>query len=156
MSCTHIDYHGSQAAYFIGTHSLHWELQRCSLYFAPACIDTTVSYISKAATGKPDELTEKIYDTMMATVLSFPLPPSSPQRAQQQPDDYEHVMGRTVFYDEPLLRELVASFDEESRLLLKGAADRERAHLPLFPSYLNLPQEILAPSETIWQLNLCS
>lgn len=87
-------------------------------------------------TETPDELTQKICHIMVATVLSFPLPPSDPRPAQQQPDDRERVTGRLVFYDEPLMCNLIASFDDESRLLLKGAADRERAKLPLFPPHL--------------------
>lgn len=100
-----------------------------------ACIDTAISYISSAMTHEPDPLAERICDTMMATILAFPLP-QSPQPVQQRPDDRERVMDRPVFYDEPQMRTLIASFDDGSRSLLKAAADRERSRLPIFPPYL--------------------
>jgi hypothetical protein len=87
-------------------------------------------------TEGPDELTEKIPDTMVATVFAFALPPKDRRPALQQSDDRERVMDRLVFYDEPPMQKLIASFDDENRLLLKGAAERERANLPLFPPYL--------------------
>jgi hypothetical protein len=34
------------------------------------------------------------------------------------------------------MRALISTLDEPSRLLLVAAADRERAHLPMFPTYL--------------------
>jgi len=74
---------------------------------------------------------------MVATVLAFPLP-HDPQPAQQRPDDRERVMDCPVFYDEPQMRNMITSFDDESRMLLKAAADRERARLPLFPVYFDV------------------
>jgi len=71
---------------------------------------------------------------MLAAILSLPPPCPHPQPAQPQPDDNDRIADRRVFYDEPLMRSLIASFDDESRQLLKGAAERERTRLPLFPS----------------------
>jgi hypothetical protein len=70
---------------------------------------------------------------MLTTILSLPAPCTHPQPAQPQPDDKDRVTDRRVLYDEPLMRSLISSFDDESRQLLKGAAERERARLPLFP-----------------------
>jgi hypothetical protein len=72
---------------------------------------------------------------MVTTILEFPLPSGPrPPPAEQQPDDRDRVMDRPVFYDEPPMRALIASFDDENRLLLKAAAEKERARLPLFPA----------------------
>jgi hypothetical protein len=74
---------------------------------------------------------------MVATILTFPLPRGH-RPAQQRVDDRERVMDRPVFYDEPQMHTLIASFDDRSRLLLKAAADRERSRLPLFPAHFSV------------------
>ena len=98
----------------------------------PACIDTALAFLSSAVTT--DVLTMRICETMFTTILSLPPPCPHPQPAQPRPDDKDRVTDRRVLYDEPLMRSLISSFDDESRQLLKGAAERERARLPLFPS----------------------
>ena len=100
--------------------------------FPPACIDTALTFLSSAVTT--DVLTMRIGETMFATILSLPPPFPHPQPAQPRSDDKDCVTDRRVLYDEPLMRSLISSFDDESRQLLKGAAERERARLPLFPS----------------------
>jgi hypothetical protein len=71
---------------------------------------------------------------MVATILSFPLPEDH-QPAQQRPDDRERIMDRRMLYDEPGMRDLIASLDESSRSYLLDAANRERSRLPLFPAH---------------------
>jgi len=95
-----------------------------------ACIDTAISYISKSSSENVDP----IRDAVMNTILSLaPLPGRSPTRPQ--PDDRERVMDRRVLFDEPQMQALIESLDEESRIQMKAAADRERSHLPLFPAH---------------------
>jgi hypothetical protein len=74
---------------------------------------------------------------MFATILTFPLP-RGPRPAQQRVDDRERVMDYPVFYDEPHMHTLIASFDDGSRLLLKVPADREGSRLPLFPAHFSV------------------
>ena len=99
---------------------------------SPACIDTALTFLSNAVAT--DVLTMRICETMFTTILSLPPPCPHPQPAQPRPDDKDRVTDRRVLYDEPLMRSLISSFDDESRQLLKGATERERARLPLFPS----------------------
>ena len=80
------------------------------------------------------DVTMQIFDAMFTTILSLPPPCPHPQPAQPRLDDQDRVSDCRVLYDEPLMRSLISSFDDESRQLLKSAAERERARLPLFPS----------------------
>jgi hypothetical protein len=99
---------------------------------SPAYIDTALAFLSNAVTT--DVLTMRICEAMFTTILSLPPPCPHPQPAQPRPDDKDRVTDCRVLYDEPLMRSLISSFEDESRQLLKGAAERERARLPLFPS----------------------
>jgi hypothetical protein len=85
---------------------------------------------------------------MMASILSFPIPADSrPTPAQVQPDDRERVMDRGLFYDEPEVRALIASLDDESRRILEAAAVRERARMPIFPAHF-VAQDLEAEYDT--------
>jgi hypothetical protein len=100
-----------------------------------ACIDTAISYISSTIIEGTDPLTDRICDTMLATIFTL-LIPQHLRPAQPRPDDFERAMDRRVFYDEPNMQALITSLDESSRLFLCTAADRERSRLPLFPAHL--------------------
>jgi len=102
-----------------------------------ACFDTAIPFISGTMALPPDPLADRICDTMLATILAFPLP-SGTQPAQQRPDDLERIMDCRVFYDEPRMRTLIASFDDSSQHSLEAAADRERSRLPLFPGHFSV------------------
>ena len=45
-------------------------------------------------------------------------------------------MDRRVFFDEPHMQDFLSSLDEPNRQFLEEAAERECAHLPLFPACL--------------------
>ena len=71
---------------------------------------------------------------MMGAIRGLPTPLGN-HPAQQRYDDRERVMDRRVFYDEPRIVEFIGSLEERSIAYLKAAAERERAHLPIFPAH---------------------
>lgn len=99
-----------------------------------ACINIAISYISLAVTQDTDPLTDRICNTMVATILSFPVPEVD-KPAQPRPDDAERLTARRVFTEEPQMKALMAELDEVSRVELDEAADRVRARLPLLPAF---------------------
>jgi len=98
-----------------------------------ACIDITISYISWATTVDKDPLTDRICETMMATILSFPLPDAD-RPAQPRPDDVERIRDRRVFTDEHQMHALITALDKNRRVDLDAAIERVRARLPLLPA----------------------
>ena len=114
------------------------QLQESSLHVhSLACFDTAIPFISGTMALPPDPLADRICDTMLATILAFPLP-SGTQPAQPRPDDLERIMDCRVLYDEPRMRTLIASFDDSSQRSLEAASDRERSRLPLFPGHFSV------------------
>src|SRR4051794_15718593 len=77
----------------------------------------------------------EVCNAMLATIQQFPPPSQTFRPAQPHPDDRKRIKDRRVFYDEPLMRNLISTFDEATRTTLKATADRERARLPLFPAH---------------------
>jgi len=98
-----------------------------------ACIDIAVSYMSWAITEDKDPLIDHICESMMATILSFPLPEGD-SPPQPRLDDVERVKDRRVFTDEPQMQSLIATLDNKRRTDLDDAAERVRARLPLVPA----------------------
>ena len=76
---------------------------------------------------------DQVCDAMMGAIRALP-GPLGVRPAQQRYDDRERVMDRRVFYDEPQIVEFIGSLEEKSAAYLKAAAERERAHLPIFPA----------------------
>jgi len=116
-----------------------------------ACIDTAVSYLTRAMKQPADSLVDRICEAMVATIFAFPPPPQATRPAEERPDDRERVMDRVVFYDEPYMQTLMSSLGDNDCLFLKSAADRERSHLPLFPAcfrYLDPVTAILGFSKS--------
>jgi hypothetical protein len=119
-----------------------------------ACIDTAIPFISGAISQPPDPLADQICDAMFTTILTFPLPTDT-QPAEPRPDDLERVMDRRVMYDEPQMHDLISSFDDPSRSLLKAAAERERSRLPLFPAHFGVwntkyAEKLSNPSDPVY------
>lgn len=100
-----------------------------------ACIDTAIPYLDHASTQEPDSLVKDTCKAIVATIDAI-LPPVEPQPAQPRPDDRERVMSQWVLTDEEPMQALLSSLDEPDRRVLVEAADRERAHLPLFPIHV--------------------
>jgi hypothetical protein len=98
-----------------------------------ACIDIAISYISRATTEDKNPLIDRICETMMATILSFPLPEED-QPLQPRPDDVERIRDRRVFTDEPQMHALITSLDNTMRADLDNAVEQVRTRLPLLPA----------------------
>ena len=76
---------------------------------------------------------------MVATVLAFTPPGFRP--AQQRPDDRERAMHRPCFYDEPQIRTLISSMNEDCQLFFQNITDRGRSSLPYFPKHFRILAE---------------
>jgi hypothetical protein len=97
------------------------------------CIDIAISYISWALTQGPDTQTDRICNTMVTTILSFPLT-AADQAVRPRPDDAERITDRRTITDEPQVQALLAELDKGRRAELDAAAERMRARLPLLPA----------------------
>ena len=98
-----------------------------------ACIDIATSYISWALTQDADPFTERICNTMVATIQSFPAPETY-QPTQPRPDDSKSIADKRVFTDESMMRTLLVGLDATRLTELDHAADQMRARLPLLPA----------------------
>jgi len=98
-----------------------------------ACIDIATVYISRVTAEDRNPLIDRICETMMATILLFPLPEVD-QPAQPRPDDVDRIRDRRVFTDEPQMHALILSLDNTSRADLENVVEQARTRLPLLPA----------------------
>jgi hypothetical protein len=102
--------------------------------FLQGCIGIAISYISWAIRQDADPFTDRISNTILNTVLSFPVPRIY-QPVWPWPNDAERIIQRRVLTEEPQMKALIAELDGANRVFLDEAANRMRAQLPLLPGF---------------------